>query len=66
MSEFKQCRKLPIIVHFREVKPNEKDVETLEGYKACDSKTHFIMKGIKGELYPIKKSIFFESYEVLK
>ncbi len=64
-DKWKQCRKLPIVVEFREVMPNEDGVETLEGYKPCDPAIHYIMKGIKGEIYPIAKGIFHDTYEVL-
>lgn len=41
------------------------DIETLEGvmraHKGC-----YIVKGIQGELYPVKADIFEETYEIVK
>lgn len=63
--KWKKARKKPIIIQFREIEPNEKGVETLEGYKPCHKDTHFIIKGIQGELYPIWKDIFYKTYDLL-
>ena len=40
-------------------------IQTLEGvlYAICDE--DFIIRGVKGEIYPIKKDIFYETYEVI-
>ena len=65
MNSWKQCKK-KIVVEFREVIPGEDGVETLEGYKSCDPEKHYIMRGVKGELYPIEKEIFDETYEVVE
>jgi hypothetical protein len=64
-EDWTKCRKKPIEVEFREVRPDESGVETLEGYKPCDPEKHFIMRGVKGEVYPIEKSIFWETYAVI-
>jgi NAD-dependent SIR2 family protein deacetylase len=65
-NEWRKCRKRPMVVAFREVKPNEHGIETLEGFKPCDPKRHFIIKGVNGELYPIDKQIFNKTYEILE
>lgn len=52
-----------VIVDVRETNPDEKGFETLEGYKPFHKNTHFVIKGVKGELYPIRKDIFYETYE---
>ena len=62
---WKKCRKLPVIIEVREVKHNEFGIETLEGYKECNLADHFILKGVRGEEYPIRQDIFNETYEVL-
>jgi len=54
-------RKKPVVVHAVEL---SKDVaiETLEGTmqgKAGD----FLIKGVEGEIYPCKRSIFLATYE---
>jgi len=57
-----KARKKPILIKAIQVtEPFE--VETLEGVmqgKVMD----YLVKGIKGELYPVDKEIFEESYEV--
>lgn len=66
MSKWKKCKKLPITVEFREVEQDESGMETLEGYKPCSPDEHFIMRGVKGEIYPITKEIFHQTYEVVE
>lgn len=66
MSDWRKCRKLPIVVHWRYVRVGEKGVETLEGYKECDLNKHFIIKGVEGEEYPIRQDIFFKTYEEIE
>ena len=65
MTEWKKCRKKPIVVEFREVQPDELGVETLEGFKPCNPKQHFIMRGVRGEIYPIEIEIFKETYDIV-
>lgn len=62
---WRMCKKKPIVVQVRDVRPDETEVETLEGFKPCDPKVHYIMKGVKGEEYPITKEIFDEMYELI-
>jgi len=81
MTEWKQCRKKPVIVEFREVEPKEYFVEgrgynsppcegevisTLEGNLKAIVGEDFIIRGVNGEIYPIKKSIFRETYDMLE
>ena len=63
MSEkrFKKYRKKPIIVEAYQT-DEEKIIETLEG-KMKANKGDYIIKGIKGELYPCKADIFYETYD---
>ena len=65
------ARKKPVEVKFREVIPDAPSHDrewintregTLCGYKDKD----YIILGIEGELYPIKKTIFDRTYEVIK
>lgn len=65
MKFWRMCKKKPIVVQVRDVRPDESEVETLEGFKPCDPKMHYIMKGVKGEEYPITKEIFDETYELI-
>lgn len=64
--EWQSARKKPITVGFREVKPDETGVETLEGYRPCNPEEHYIIVGVFGEEYPIQKDIFEETYDVVK
>jgi hypothetical protein len=64
MTEWHKCRNLPLLREYRKVEPDETGVETLEGYSdGINPETHFIMKGVKGELYPIRKDIYETTYE---
>lgn len=37
-------------------------ITTLEGVMQADGKTDVIIRGVKGEVYPCKRSIFDETY----
>lgn len=65
MTEFRQCRKKPIVVHFREVQGEKEIIETLEGDLIALQEEDFIIRGVEGEIYPCKKDIFYKTYEVL-
>lgn len=92
MSEWKQARKKPIVIEYREVHPKipvfdgfvtrsndqnttassseirqawGEEVQTHEGRLIAICGKDYIIKGVKGELYPIKKEIFAETYEML-
>lgn len=41
-------------------------IETFEGVIYAIPNIDLVIKGIKGEIYPIKKDIFLETYEELK
>ena len=58
---------LDIVEKFIDIQIHQKDVDccyitTLEGIMRCDI-NDYIIKGIKGEFYPIREDIFLESYE---
>lgn len=75
--EWNLARKRPVIIQFREaVASDDPAVQVLTGKKAEIIRTlegalfarpgqDFVIKGIKGELYPIRKDIFFKTYEVV-
>ena len=65
MSEWRKARKKPVTIEFREVNPDETGVETLEGYKPCNT-NHYVIRGVEGELYPIRKDIFKKTYEIVE
>jgi len=64
--KWRKCRKRPVVVEFREVRPNEDGVETLEGFKPCEPGKHYVIRGVNGEVYPIEKTIFEKTYEVIE
>jgi hypothetical protein len=51
-----------IIQHFTE---DAIDIETLEGTMRCEV-GDYLIRGIKGELYPCKADIFEASYEAIE
>ena len=73
MTEWKKARKKPIVIEYREaeglmlLKDNKwgECIETREGTLYAYEGEDFIIKGVKGEIYPINKRIFKETYEVL-
>lgn len=61
---FRKARKLPWVVEVREM-TEPFSVETLEGTmegKAGD----ILICGIKGEMYPCDRDVFFSSYEFVR
>jgi len=62
---WKKARKKPIIIEFREVKGLREVIRTREGTLFAVRDTDYVIKGIKGEIYPINKEIFNATYEVL-
>lgn len=63
---WKKCRKKPIVVEFREVQGEKEVIVTREGVLTAYRGKDFIIKGIRGEIYPIGKDIFHKSYDVLE
>ncbi len=57
----RQARKLPIVVAVHEM-PCEFSVETLEGTME-GKQGDFLIVGVKGEMYPCDREVFFASYE---
>jgi len=70
LSEWTECRKLPIVVHFREVKGGKEEIITLENREGeslvANADEDYVMKGVEGELYPIKKTLFHKTYEIVE
>lgn len=78
MSEWKKAIKKPItMIKFREVKPltdvfldggwyKGEVIKTTEGILIAVVGRDFIIKGVNGEIYPIKKEIFYKTYEVIE
>lgn len=66
MTRWMKCRKLPIEVEYREVNGKAEVITTREGKLYAHRNVDFIIKGVDGELYPIKKDIFSRTYEVIE
>ena len=62
---WKKARKKPVVVEFREVERKE-IINTREGQQTAFPQQDFIIKGVEGEEYPIKKDIFEKTYDVMK
>ena len=41
-------------------------IETLEGTLIAFKNNDFIIRGVEGEIYPIKKDIFYKTYDVIE
>lgn len=80
MSEWKKAKKKPVEIEFREVNPTDcvidqltgevfeegvEIIKTLEGKYVARPQYDYVIRGVRGELYPIKKSIFAETYDVV-
>lgn len=52
-------------IEFREVEQETK-ISTREGIVTAYPDRDYLIRGIEGELYPIKKDIFEDTYEVLE
>ena len=78
MKSWKRARKKPVEIQYREPIPNTDAVldinkgferveyiKTLEGTEIAVPMRDFVIKGVRGELYPIKKDIFYETYDLL-
>jgi hypothetical protein len=61
MPEFKQYRKKPVVIDAYQT-DIVLQIETLEGIMTANP-GDFIIRGVKGEVYPCKPDIFWMSYE---
>lgn len=60
-KRFKKFRKIPVVIEAYQTDV-EMEIETLEGTMKAD-KGDWIIKGVKGELYPCKPDVFEMTYE---
>lgn len=58
---FRACKKKPVTVHAYEMDENF-SIQTPEGLMK-GSKGDYLIRGVKGEFYPIKREIFHETYD---
>lgn len=74
---WKKARKKPVVIEFREVEPNAEinikgiyveaeEILTREGALYGFPTKDYIIKGVEGEIYPIKIEIFHKTYEVIE
>jgi len=61
---FKKFRKIPVVIEAYQTE-EEVLIETLEGTMKAD-KGDWIIRGVKGELYPCKPDVFEMTYEKVK
>jgi len=54
--------KRPVEILVRRVTPPKEEVQTLEGILTAYPDRHFIIRGVRGEEYPIEQTIFWETY----
>lgn len=64
MSNWKNARKKPVPIQFREVEGEKEIIHTREGTLVAVKGKDYIIKGIEGELYPITKTTFHKTYNV--
>lgn len=69
-----KAKKKPVVIQFREVIPNNRDmdsgkpfeqIQTREGVLRGYPDKDFVIKGVEGEIYPITKTTFYKTYNVL-
>ena len=63
-QEWRPCVKLPITVYVRDQRPGETHSSTREGITPLRS-DDLIMRGVRGEEYPIGRDLFEQTYELL-
>lgn len=63
-DKFQKFRKIPVVIEAYQTNV-EMEIETLEGVMKAD-KGDWIIKGVKGELYPCKPDVFAMTYEKVK
>jgi len=59
---WKQCTRKPTALEYREVKGEKEVIKTLNGTVVA-TKEDYIIRGVQGEEYPIKKEIFNQTYK---
>jgi len=77
--EWFKARKKPVVVDVREVEPKVdvfspetqtwvkgELINTPEGLMIAIVDRDFIIRGVQGEMYPIKKEIFYQTYEIVE
>ena len=60
-KQFKKFRKMPVVIEAYQT-DEELEIETLEGTMKAN-KGDWIIRGVKGELYPCKPDVFDMTFE---
>lgn len=63
-NKFKKFEKIPVVIEAYQT-DEEVYIETLEGTMKAD-KGDWIIKGVKGELYPCKPDVFEMTYKKME
>jgi len=61
--EWVKARKKPVEVRVRNVRDVEL-IQTAEGTLFAFRESEFIIEGVCGEVYPIRKDIFWKTYDI--
>ena len=61
VQHMKPCKKLPIVIHAKQIN-EEFQVNTLEGNYKTGKAGYYLMQGIENELYICDKAIFEKTY----
>jgi hypothetical protein len=62
---WKKCNKKALTIEYRDSIPGEV-ITTIEGVQIMMDVNHYVMRGTRGEVYPITKRIFKETYECVE
>lgn len=62
---WRKARKKPVVIEFRAVIGKEEVIKTREGELKGYAGEDVIIRGVQGELYPCKKTIFAQTYDIL-
>ncbi len=60
-----KVRKIPVVVEAIQIQHTDFEVKTLEGIMHGNP-GDWLVKGVNGELYPVKDEIFRKTYEICK
>ena len=63
---WRKARKKPLVVEYREVDGATEAIRTKEGTMTAVRGWHYVIRGVRGELYPIEKRIFTDTYEIIE
>ena len=64
-KKWRTAVKKPVVIKFREPLAEIEEIKTREGTVKAKRGEDFIIRGVEGELYPIKKKIFYKTYKIM-